>query len=106
MLLFALSFVFALNAPFSYVQLLASEEQAVYRLHHLTPNRSLVVRVDGDGKGDIDCYIIDPKGKIVAKDETNKDSCEIAAVPQSRDMTVWIVQHGEASVDYTVEVKQ
>jgi hypothetical protein len=84
---------------------LRQDQGAIFRLHALKQGALVSVKVEGNGKGDIDCYVI-VDGRIVAKDESKKDSCDIGTFLQKPDATVWIVQHGNVSVDYHVVIRQ
>lgn len=84
---------------------LPPNKSAIFRLIQPKQDMPLSVKVAGSGKGDVDCYLI-TNGKVLAQDESSKDSCELVMVPGGNDVTIWIVQHGNATVDYHVVAMQ
>jgi hypothetical protein len=93
------------NALIDTYVFLGHDQNAIYRLHNLKPDTFLSVKVDGNGKGDVDCYII-INGHIITKDEGSKDSCDFGIFPRGTDATVWLQQHSDKTVDYHVVVQQ
>jgi hypothetical protein len=88
---------------------LPANKNATFLLIQPKPDAALSVKVTGNGKdkgkGDVDCYLI-ANGKVLVKDEDSKDSCELVIVPGKQDITIWVVQHGTAAVDYHVVATQ
>ncbi len=66
----------------------------------------------GDGRGDLDCYLLKYSGTehgwvIAGKDESNMDQCTIAYTPTLvQPIRLWVVNHGVHPTTYTVSVKQ
>jgi hypothetical protein len=66
----------------------------------------------GNGRGDLDCYLLKFSDTlhgwvIVNKDESNIDQCSVAYTPSiAQPMRLWVVNHGVHPTTFTVTVKQ
>ncbi len=75
---------------------------------------SLPIRVQatGDGRGDLDCYLLrfnkNLHGWVVASlDESGADRCTINYTPASdSSLKLWVVNHGKHPTKYEVTVDQ
>jgi hypothetical protein len=61
------------------------------------------VRVSGDGTTDLDLFILDRNGQVVASDEDYTDECVVSFLPSRTDYyTVVVVNYGDIWNEYTL----
>jgi hypothetical protein len=62
-----------------------------------------VLFVSGDGSTDLDLYVYDENGNLVAKDDDNSDQCAVRFIPRwTGPFTVKIVNRGHYANRYTL----
>lgn len=75
-------------------------------------NIPITLEAKGEGRGDIDCYLLmqndSGEGWVIAnKDESNLDQCSITYTSTlAQPMRAWVVNHGVHTTNYTMIVKQ
>jgi gamma-glutamyl:cysteine ligase YbdK (ATP-grasp superfamily) len=61
------------------------------------------VRVSGDGTTDLDLFILDRNGQVVASDEDYTDECVVSFLPSRTDFyTIVVVNHGDIWNEYSL----
>jgi hypothetical protein len=96
----------ALSTPhlFQASGLIKPEKHKTFLLPKVAPHTSLTVSVQGNGNGDIDCFLLQDK-KIVVKNETYLDSCVLTTVPKpNAQLKLWIVNHGNKTDKFSIVV--
>jgi hypothetical protein len=62
-----------------------------------------VLVVSGDGSTDLDLYVYDQNGNLVASDDDNSDDCMVRFVPRwTGDFTIKVVNRGRYANRYTL----
>lgn len=62
-----------------------------------------VLFVSGDGSGDLDLYVYDENGKLVAKDDDNSDDCLVRFMPRwTGSFTIKVVNRDRYANKYTI----
>jgi hypothetical protein len=62
-----------------------------------------VLAVSGDGDTDLDLYVYDENGNLVAKDDDNSDDCMVRFIPRwTGPFTVKVVNRGHYANRYTL----
>jgi hypothetical protein len=62
-----------------------------------------VLVVSGDGSTDLDLYVYDENGNLIAKDEDDTDDCVVRFIPRwTGDFTVKVMNRGGYSNRYTL----
>ena len=62
-----------------------------------------VLFVSGDGSTDLDLYVYDENGNLVAKDDDNSDECRVRFIPRwTGPFTVKVVNRGHYANRYTL----
>jgi hypothetical protein len=78
----------------------------VYRVHFSAHTRAMV-EVSGDGTTDLDLYIYDENGNLVAKDDDNTDDCLASWTPRwSGTFTIRVVNRGSVYNDYDMMIEK
>jgi hypothetical protein len=97
---------FAALPFFSTFDMLAPDHNHLYPLPNLNQKRPVMVVIHGDGKSDLDCYILVNK-RIVRKDERAVDDCVLSMpAPVGNDITVWVHNNGKNDDSYTMKAYQ
>jgi hypothetical protein len=71
-----------------------------------------LITVNGNGKSDLDCYLLvkAEEGKawhVLGKDESDLDSCSIGGyIKTDKPLKLWVLNNGTGSDTYTVTVDQ
>lgn len=65
-----------------------------------------MVKVTGQGGGDLDCYLL-INHRIVTKDESPADSCYLGLyVGTDEHIKLWVTNHGQYDTTYQVQADQ
>lgn len=62
----------------------------------------ILIRVQGDGDGDIDCFLYNFNGELVAKDDDATDSCLLMWRPVNTTYRLWVNNTGRAPSLYVM----
>ena len=61
------------------------------------------VALSGDGDTDLDLYVFDESGNLIASDEDGSDDCYVSWVPRwTGSFTIKVVNRGYVANDYTI----
>ncbi|MBP5670914.1 MAG: hypothetical protein J6X49_00865 [Victivallales bacterium] len=72
---------------------------------HFTAHERAAVIVSGDGDTDLDLYVYDENGNLIAKDEDNTDECLVTWTPRwTGKFIIKVVNCGSISNRYTIRV--
>ncbi|MBR6056888.1 MAG: hypothetical protein IKP58_01830 [Victivallales bacterium] len=72
---------------------------------HFTAHELAAVIVSGDGDTDLDLYVYDENGNLIAKDEDNTDECLVTWTPRwTGKFIIKVVNCGSISNCYTIRV--
>jgi hypothetical protein len=64
------------------------------------------IRVDGDGDGDIDCYLQNESGAVVASDTDSTDTCVLSVIPRWTGLFTLLIQNnGDRADAYRVVIR-
>ena len=73
-----------------------------YHLEGFADDASVIIRVTGNGKGDLDCYVIREK-RVVSSDESNSDTCALQA-KYTKGTILMVVNNGQATDKFTIVI--
>lgn len=80
--------------------LLRPDTRVSYRIP-VTGGELTVFETAGDGDGDIDCYLYDDEGNLVAPDIDYTDTCRVSVLPGRSVFLTWVLKnHGRISSRY------
>lgn len=72
----------------------------------LEPSVQTTIDVRGNGATDLDCYVVDPQGDVIAKDDSLSDHCRLAFTPSDTGkVTLRVVNRGAVANDFVVSGK-
>jgi len=89
--------------PFQHRDSVKAHETDVYTMT-FRGGEDAVILVRGDHDTDLDLYVYDEFGNLVAKDDDSSDSCKVVFTPLfTARFTVKVVNHGSVYNEYAIE---
>jgi hypothetical protein len=87
-------------------QTLAPGQKNISTLPAVKEGTFLLVEVRGEGKGDIDCYLLHHHG-IISRDERDANQCTLGYTPRDNDpIKLLVINHGDTTVKYRATAEQ